>query len=596
MERQSRISRRDFLKAAGVGGAAVAVLGGGATYLVSAVRKEEEVTWDREADVVVVGSGAAGSAAAVTAHHEGNLVIILEKAPAYGGTSAKSGGGYWIPNNFALREAGIQDRREDAIRYMARYSYPHLYDPTDPRLGLPENGYNLIAAFYDNASKAVDFLAEIGALQSAGRLPGNPDYLEHAPENKVPRGRSLGPKKPDGTRGNGAEMMRQMKAWVDAEGIPVLLEHRVRRIVVNDKGEVVGVEAVTQDGKAVTVRSRKGVVFGSGGYTHNRELVLNFQPGPIFGGCAVPTAEGDFIYVAEAIGAKLGNMPGAWHAEIVLEQALEFSSVPNDVWQPIGDSMILVNKYGKRVVSEKRNYNDRTKIHFVWDPVKAEYVNQFLFMVYDQRNADLYAGNYPLPAAGASAPYVISGQTLAELAQNIRDRLTKIASRIGIYRLDQSFDSNLEATIALFNQFAEKGVDEDFQRGAFPYDVEWHSGTFSIPRKDTPWPLNDRPNITMYPISSKGPYYAIILAAGTLDTNGGPVISEKAQVLDTEDRPIPGLYGAGNCIASPTARAYYAGGSTLGPALTFGYIAGLNAAKEPVKQVGRVAEPVAGRV
>lgn len=578
---QPRLSRRTFLKGAGAGLAALMVGDGVVSFWSSKAFASGK--WDYEADVVVVGTGGAAFAGAVTARHHGASVIMIEKAPVVGGTTAKSGGGYWIPNNFAMRAAGLRDEREDAIRYMARYSYPQLYHPDAERYGLPEHEYSLIAAFYDHASVAIDFFAEIGALQSAwaGMVP---DYLEHVPENKAPRGRLLFPKGPDGSPGGGVELIRQMREWATSHGIEILTNHRARRLVINTDGEIVGLEATNRAGETVTFRARRGVVFGTGGFTHNRELVLHFHRGPIYGGCAVPTCEGDFVYIAGAVGAKLGNMASAFHAQVVLEQALEFSSTPSDVWQCPGDSMILVNRYGLRVTNEKRNYNDRTQIHFVFDPVKAEWPNQLLFMIYDSRCADVYAGNFPFPAPNTTAPYVLEGQTFEELAAAIQNRLDELATRIGGFQLDESFVTNLKATVERFNRFAETGVDEDFGRGSYPYDVEWYN-QFSERNPNSTWPDVEKANVTMYPFQSQGPYYAIILAAGTLDTNGGPMTNANGQVLNTEHVPIPGLYGAGNCIAAPSANAYWGGGGTLGPALTFGYLAGKHAAQSEVKHV-----------
>jgi len=579
----TQISRRDFIKAAGVGAAAVAVMGGATGALTSCTSGAASVKWDFETDVVVVGSGAAASAAAVAAYDQGAAVIMLEKSAAIGGTTAKSGGVYWIPNNSFLRASGIQDNKDDCMRFLVRGAYPQWYNPDDPRLGLPQHEYNLLSAFYDNGSKAIDFFAQIGALQSQ-QSALLPDYLDHVPENKVLRGRPLAPKTASGTLGAGAELIKQLSAWINSHSIQVLTSHRVQEIVLNDKREVIGVVAATE-GKSVAVRGKKAVIFGSGGFTHNPELIVQFALGPTYGGCAVITNEGDFVYLAQALGAQLSNMNGAWNAEIPLEQALRSPSTPNDIWQPAGDSMILVNKYGLRVTDEKRSYNDRTKIHFYWDPIHQEYPNQIMLMIYDQRTRDLYAsapGGYPIPAPNTSSPDEISAQTFQELGQQIRARLNQIAGRIGEWRLADNFEANLTSTIDRFNQFANKSADEDFHRGDFPYDKEWHKNVFSTPAQGTKWPANDKPNITMYPFTPQGPYYCILIAAGTLDTNGGPRTNELAQVLDTREKPIPGLYGAGNCIAAPT-RYYFAAGGTLGPALTFGYLAGINAAKEPVK-------------
>lgn len=571
------LSRRDFLKAAGAGAVALGALGAAGTL--ASCSSGTSIKWDMTADVVVAGSGAGASAAASVAQAQGASVIMLEKSAGVGGTTMKSGGAIWIPNNFALKASEKTDPREDCLKFMARGNYPWKYNPLDAQLGLTEHEYNNLAAFYDNASKAVDYMMQIGAIDYVQAPLIFVDYLDHAPQNKVPAGRVLNP-----VGGFGNALIASFQAYIKANNIQLLNSHRVQQIYLSAEKEVIGVQALdssTSTPRTVNVRARQAVVFGTGGFTHNQDLVTQFLRGPIYGGCAVSTNEGDFVYMAQAIGAQLAGMNNAWHAQVPLEPALVSPSTPNEIWQDPGDSMILVNKYGLRVTDEKRPYSDRTKIHFHWDPVEQEYPNQFMLMIYDQRSADLMAGNYPYPGPNDDKSLVISGQTLEELGSNIRARIKHLQPRLGIYALAGSFETNLAATVAKFNQFANSGKDLDFKRGDYSYDVNWYS-IFSPSRQGTSWPANDKPNITMYPFQPQGPYYCILLAASNLDTNGGPKINQKAQVLDTMNVPIPGLYGAGNCVAS-FIPYYIAAGATLGNALTSGYIAGINCVKEPVK-------------
>lgn len=570
------VSRRGFLALAG----AAAAGGCGA------------VRWggrgarpDREADVLVVGTGAAGCVAALFAAEAGARVVVLEKAPVFGGTTVKSGGVYFIPGNRFEREKGLKEPREATIASMARNSYPHLFDAAAPRFGLPENEFSLIEALYDHGAPAVEKLEAMGALVSmpADVLVGPlPDYVDATREDTVVVDRRLWARKPDGSFGLGDEMARQFRAGLEARGIPVLLGHRARHLATNARGEVVGLEVETLDGSRLRFGARRGVVFGSGGFTHNRDLLLHYQPGPVVGGCAVPTNEGDFVGMALAVGARLGHMASAWRAQVVLEQALQFSSTPDDVFMPPGDSMLVVNRLGRRVVNEKTNYNERTRAHFAWDPYRKEWVNAVLFMIYDQRTAELFAGRFPLPPAGTTAPYVVTGATLPALAEALDARLAALAPQTGGVRLEPGFADTLADTVRRFDGFARRGVDEDFHRGAQLYDREWHSKIWSFPNPGTRWPPA-APNPTMMPLSRRGPYHAILLGCGTLDTNGGPVVNARAQVLSADGPPIPGLYGAGNCVASPTGPCYYAGGGTLGAAVVFGYLAGTHAAAEPVK-------------
>lgn len=576
-DKRERLTRRQLLVGTG---AMAATLG---TVTLSSCKARMTGKWDQKADIVVVGSGVGACTAAVVSHENGDSALVIEKASTVGGTSAKSAGVLWIPNNFTLKERGIEDRKADCVKYMARFTYPEQYSETGLNLGLSSFQLELLEAFYDNASDAVDALRSHGALNLvewrmfALDRPAT-DYLDHVPENKVPAGRALGPVTGDGDIGAGVHMMEQLQAALEKRSIPVLLGHRVVRLIVNDAGRAVGVEAEI-DGKVVAFRARKAVIFATGGYVHNPEFLAQYQRTRLYGSCAMPSSTGDFINIAGAAGARLGNMGGAWRTQIVLEEALLNPALAAGVFYPPGDSMIQVNKYGVRAVNEHRNYNDRTEIHGIYDPSKAEHPNQLLFMIYDRRTAEAFAGAYPLPEEPSGVPHVLEGASLEELASQIQSRLAEIAPHTGGLSLAPAFVDNLKTTLGRFNRFARAGEDEDFRRGAAGYDNEWHA-VFSPMRAGSSWSVNDNPSVTMYPLSDSGPYYAIILAAGALDTNGGPVIDASARVLDTEDQPIPGLFGAGNCIASPSREAYYGAGHTLAMSMTFGYIAANAAHRE----------------
>lgn len=583
-----QFSRRQILagltSAAAVMGAGVA----GAVTVRSAHAGDEPhgQKWDHEVDILCVGGGAASLTAAVTATAGGARVAVVEKAPVLGGTTAKSGGVFWIPNHYGLKARGISDERTSCLQYLCRYAYPNFYNADVPNMGLPEEDFAKIAAFYDNGSVMTDFLRDSGALLvrewRLWALDKNaPDYLAHVPENRVPRGRSLASATADGDYAHGFGMIEQMETWLTAKGVPILTEHRVTELLTHN-GTVVGAVAKTGD-REVRIRAAKGVIFGTGGYVHNVGMVQANQQVFIYGSCGQQSSTGDFIGIAERLGARLGNLAGAWRTQVVLEQALQNRAVGTGMFVPPGDSMVMVNKYGKRVVNEHRNYNDRTQIHFQFDITNADYPNQLLLMIYDRRTAETTGPDTGQPEVHAKASHVIAADTLEQLDKKVRARLAALAPQTGNFQLADNFLDGLKNTVTRFNDFAIKGKDIDFERGDYEYDREWHPVWTGF-QKDKGHEPNPYPNTTMHPLTDKGPYYAIILAPGALDTNGGPVTNHKAQVLDGDSKPIPGLYGAGNCIASLSRNAYYGAGATLGPAMTFGYIAAKDALQQPARE------------
>jgi FAD binding domain len=369
--------------------------------------------WDHRADVVIVGTGAAACAAAAAAVDKGASVIMLEAADAPGGTTRRSGGAYWIPNNSLMRAHGFTDPRADAIKLMARLAYPSLYDPAQPRLGLPKLQYELLATFYDNASPAVDRLIQLGALDpiilpNYGYSPNpvtDPDYFAELPENQAPYGRVLTAKSPPGSfEFPGLYLSEGMLNHLRSRNVPILLNHRVVDVVRNGRGEVIGV-LVEHNGHTRFIRGKRGVIFGTGGFAHDRDKLRSYSRGPIFGSCSVTTSNGAFVDIGAHAGAELGNLSNGFYYQASLEDAAAhegFVVRPDaHVFFPYGDSTILVNKYGRRVVNEKSPYHVRTQSHFDWR--QTEQPNLVQFMIWDEWTANEPAVSARLPGGVARA-------------------------------------------------------------------------------------------------------------------------------------------------------------------------------------------------
>jgi hypothetical protein len=566
--------------------------------------------WDAEHDIVVVGSGNAAFSAAITARALGNDVAMFEKGAYVGGTTLVSGGGGWFPNNPLMQEDGLEDPKQDAIAYMTRYSQPHKFNPNDPQLGLSDEDYALFSTYYDTAAETVQFLQDQGAITwTYGRNFGpngdqvQIDYMESYEENVQPTHRTLHPVLEDGNPGNGGTMIGGYQAWAEENGVPINLHHRVENVIVNSKGEVIGVEITVLDpatatpaataeaspvapaGKTIAVRARKGVIFGSGGFARNADMMDHLMPSPYYGGCSAPTNEGDLLRISTTLGAKLGNLHNVWRNEGLFEQAIASSGAYNCTWFLNGDSFLQVNKKGKRFVNEKRPYQDRPMAHQDWDANYGDWTSRLSFFVYDQRMQDNWGGVFPLPEDPATAPYVIMGNTLEELADAINERVESLRAVTGNVSLDANFKTTFLAEVEKFNGFAREGVDGDFERGSLQYDVTIPYGPYTPTEETEVYPSADQPNVAMYPLREEGPFFAFIMSQAAVDTSGGPVINPNAQIVRWDGSAIEGLYGAGNCIANPGGNAYWGGGATIGNGHVWGYNAAKHATDAPEKSV-----------
>ena len=546
-----------------------------------------------EFDMIVAGSGAAGMTAALTAAHLGASVVVLEKTGAFGGSTARSGGGIWAPGNAALRKAGVADTVGQASDYLAHVTGDCV--PAELRRALLEHGPAMLdlvlattplrfawvpgyADYYPEAPGGLACGRSIEPVPFNGKLLGgelarlNPPYLPVPDGVAVTqadyRWLSLGPRHPRAILASarvagrvartrllghrvlslGQALAAGLRAGLQASGggVPVWLNTPMTGLVVTD-GRVTGVRAL-RDGKPVLIGARRGVLLATGGFERNDQMRHRYQREPIGTDWTTGAAgnTGDGIAAGQELGAAVGLMDDAWWGPAI--------PLPGGPYFCLAErslpGCILVNGAGRRFVNESAPYVDAVHAMYAGNTAANPHIPAWL--IFDQRYRDRYvfAGLPPrraLPRRWYAAGAVFRAADLAGLG-----------AAIGI---DPGW---LGETVARFNEFAAKGRDEEFRRGDSAYDRY-----YGDPRC--------RPNPNLAPLTS-APFYAVKIVPGDLGTKGGLRTDERARVLREDGSPIPGLYAAGNASASVMGHSYAGAGATIGPAMTFGYIAAVDIA------------------
>ncbi len=536
------------------------------------------MAWDLETDVLVVGSGAAGLSAAITAKEAGLATLVVESTDRWGGTTAMSGGGLWMPTNPFVPEDSV----EKALLYM---------DTVIGDVG-PASSPERRRAFVTAVPRVFELFARLGLKWTPSK--DYPDYYPDQPGGMVGRAIEVEPfdvellgewfeksrviaedlpaipiKTDDvwlvsrawSTRGGfvrtvrvvfralrglltgkrlyglGPALASSLMLIVRKQGTEVLLDTPLRELIVED-GAVVG--AIVGDGKRV--RAKRGVVLAAGGFAQNRAWRERYHGIPGFSS-ASPGDQGSGIAAAESVGAQLALMDDAWWGSSLRMPTGKYAFL---VWERSFPFSIVVDGKGDRFTNESASYIDFG--HAILERREvAPTIPCWLILDRRHRRRYLFSALLDDEKGLKDAGAVVVADSLDELAA----------------RLEMD-PARLRATVERFNGFAKTGVDLDFDRGRTLYDRYYGDPT-------------NEPNPNLGPIE-KGPFTAVQIHVGDLGTKGGLLTDADARVLDTSGRAIPGLYAAGNTTASVMGRTYPGPGATIAPAMVFGYLAAQHAA------------------
>ncbi len=567
MSGKNNHNRRDFLKGAAAGVGAVALSG---TYAASAAAQPIPAKWDEETDVLVIGYGGAGACAAIEAHDAGAKVLILEKQPQdrHYPNTRMSGGIYHCPDaggdpaalkayakamfsgeNIPWKLEGEQPEVSDGladawVKYSPQnFKFLQSLDP-EFQMAARDEGSSRGAAFPDfPGAKESGYRAVFSSY--TGRSDPNV-ATKHLPKNQ---------------KMNGEALFACMCNGVNTRKIRALFNTPAKKLIKNDKGEIIGAIAL-KDGKEIAIAAKRAVVITSGGYEYNKAMRQAFLEGPGVEGWAfygTTANEGDGIEMAMAAGAglmKVGKAASRLIAAVPQRHnGMKIGLITDSMGTP---GTVVVDNYGKRYMSEVWITRDPSRYFSYKEAVKfdiqtLDYPRSPSWMIFDEtvraRRAitgmGISTAGYdfiPWSADNMDAinrGWILKGNTFAELAEKIKAhpdnrKLMDVAT--------------FDATMKRFNQFAEKGVDEDFKRS----------------------------KATML-VLDKPPYYAIPAYAGGPNTKGGLAANATREVLDWQGKPIPRLYTAGEI--SSALKFVYQGGGNLTECIVFGRIAGMSAAK-----------------
>lgn len=536
-------------------------------------------------DVVVIGSGAAGMTAALTAAKQGLSCVVVEKAATFGGSAARSGAGIWIPNNPVILAAGVPDTPAKAATYLAAVVGPDVSTARQQ-------------AFLGHGPAMISFVMANSPLRFRW-MEGYSDYYPELPGG-LPGGRSVEPDQLDGNilgaelahlnpsymtvpsgmvvfsadykwltlaavsvkgaavattclaRGTQAALLGQkpltmgqslaagLRAGLLAAQVPVWLNTPLSDLYL-ENGTATGA-VVIKNGTPGLVRARHGVIVGSGGFEHNAAMRDQYQRQPIGTEWTVGAKEntGDGIQAGQRAGAALDLMDDAWWGPAI--------PLPDQPYFCLAERTLpgglLVNAAGARFVDEAAPYSD--VVHIMYDrDTSAPDIPAWLIVDQNYRNRYLFKD--VLPTFTFPDTWYTSG------AAHKAWTLDALAARIGVPA------AALRSTVNRFNSLALNGNDTDFHRGDSVYDHYYTDPAIL-------------PNSCLAPLWL-APFYAFKIVPGDLGTKGGLRTDARARVLRPDGSVIPGLYAAGNASAAVMGHSYAGAGSTIGPAMTFGYIA-----------------------